>query len=70
MRDMTGVNVAALSGGCFQNMLLVKLCRERLEAAGFTCLTHSLVPPNDGGIALGQAYAGMWYLNIGHPDQK
>lgn len=70
MRDMTGVNVAALSGGCFQNMLLVKLCRERLEAAGFTCLTHSLVPPNDGGIALGQAYAGMWYLNTGHPDQK
>ena len=70
MRDMTGVNVAALSGGCFQNMLLVKLCRERLEAAGFTCLTHSLVPPNDGGIALGQAYAGMWYLNVAHPDQK
>ena len=70
MRKMTGVNVAALSGGCFQNMLLVKLCRERLEAAGFTCLTHSLVPPNDGGIALGQAYAGMWYLNTGHPDQK
>ena len=70
MRKMTGVNVAALSGGCFQNMLLVKLCRERLEAAGFTCLTHSLVPPNDGGIALGQAYAGMWYLNAGHPDQK
>lgn len=70
MRDMTGVNVAALSGGCFQNMLLVKLCRERLEAAGFTCLTHSLVPPNDGGIALGQAYAGMWRLNAGHPDQK
>lgn len=70
MRDMTGVNVAALSGGCFQNMLLVKLCRERLEAAGFTCLTHSLVPPNDGGIALGQAYAGMWRLNTGHPDQK
>ena len=68
MRKMTGVNVAALSGGCFQNMLLVKLCRERLEAAGFTCLTHSLVPPNDGGIALGQAYAGMWYLNTGHPD--
>ena len=70
MRDMTGVNVAALSGGCFQNMLLVKLCRERLEAAGYTCLTHSLVPPNDGGIALGQAYAGMWRLNAGHPDQK
>ncbi len=63
MREKTGVRTVALSGGCFQNMLLLKLCRERLERAGFVCLTHSLVPPNDGGIALGQAFAGMWSLN-------
>ena len=63
MRDVTGVNRVALSGGCFQNMLLLQLCRERLEAEEFVCLTHSLVPPNDGGIALGQALAGMWRLN-------
>ncbi len=63
MRERTGIGRAALSGGCFQNMLLLKLCRERLERAGFECLTHSLVPPNDGGIALGQALAGMWRLN-------
>jgi len=63
MRELTGIGTAALSGGCFQNMLLLRLCRERLENAGFVCLTHSLVPPNDGGIALGQAFAGMWQLN-------
>jgi hydrogenase maturation protein HypF len=53
----TGVNTAALSGGVFQNMLLMDKCRKLLEADGFTVLIHSLVPPNDGGIALGQAVA-------------
>jgi hydrogenase maturation protein HypF len=47
--------VAALSGGCFQNLLLLDLCKKGLTANGFTVLTHHLVPPNDGGIALGQA---------------
>ncbi len=45
----------ALSGGCFQNRLLVERTCERLAADGFEVLTHRLVPPNDGGIALGQA---------------
>ena len=62
-RKRTGVNIAALSGGCFQNLLLLKLCREELKAEGFRVLTHSLVPPNDGGIGLGQAFYGMWNLN-------
>jgi hydrogenase maturation protein HypF len=44
-----------LSGGCFQNALLSRRVRERLLAAGFQVYTHRLVPPNDGGIALGQA---------------
>lgn len=44
-----------LSGGCFQNALLTGRLKKQLEAEGFAVYTHSLVPPNDGGIALGQA---------------
>jgi hydrogenase maturation protein HypF len=55
IRTQTNRNVAALSGGCFQNLLLLDLCKKGLTANGFTVLTHQLVPPNDGGIALGQA---------------
>jgi len=58
-REKTGVATAALSGGVFQNMLLMDKCRKLLEADGFTVLIHSLVPPNDGGIALGQAVAAV-----------
>lgn len=45
----------ALSGGVFQNILLLKLVRERLAKNGFRVLCHRQVPANDGGIALGQA---------------
>jgi hydrogenase maturation protein HypF len=43
-----------LSGGCFQNSLLTELTISRLRAGGFTPYWHQRVPPNDGGIALGQ----------------
>lgn len=56
-------NKAALSGGVFQNQLLLRMTDELLQKEGFTVLKHSLVPPNDGGIALGQAVYGMRKLN-------
>lgn len=46
----------ALSGGCFANRLLLRLCRERLENAGLTVYRNEKVPVGDGGIALGQAF--------------
>ena len=54
-RESTGLPTVALSGGVFQNMLLLTTTVDGLEAAGFTVLVHHRVPPNDGGISLGQA---------------
>jgi len=51
----TGINQVALSGGVFQNRLLLKLATAALQKEGFSVLTHYLVPCNDGGISLGQA---------------
>lgn len=55
LRSRTSLTRVVLSGGVFQNCLLTTLTLERLERSGFEVLTHSLVPPNDGGLALGQA---------------
>jgi len=55
LRAATGVTRVALSGGCFQNRLLLALTVPALRARGFQVLTHRQVPCNDGGLALGQA---------------
>lgn len=58
-RTRCEVNVVALSGGVFQNLLLLKLVDDGLEREGFKVLKHGVVPTNDGGIAIGQAAAGI-----------
>ncbi|MGW5666786.1 carbamoyltransferase HypF [Micromonospora sp. NPDC003776] len=55
VRDSRGLATVALSGGVFQNMLLLDRVSSGLEQDGFRVLVHSRVPPNDGGISLGQA---------------
>ena len=52
----------ALSGGCFQNRILAELCIARLREEGFTPYWQQLVPPNDGGISLGQAWVASYFL--------
>jgi hydrogenase maturation protein HypF len=51
-------HTVALSGGVFQNGLLLRLVVHALRARDFDVLTHRLVPPNDGGLALGQLLIG------------
>jgi hydrogenase maturation protein HypF len=50
-----GTKAVVLSGGCFQNLRLLRSLRSRLEERGFRVLSHRLVPPNDGGVSYGQA---------------
>jgi hydrogenase maturation protein HypF len=61
VRELTGLRTVALSGGVFQNAVLLDATAHLLERRGLRVLTHHRVPTNDGGISLGQAaIAGAW----------
>lgn len=53
-----GLTTVALSGGVFQNVILTRVVTRELEAAGLAVLRHHQIPPNDGGISIGQAAIG------------
>lgn len=59
VREQTGIDTVALSGGVFQNALILEGLAAALEAGGMRVLTHERVPANDGGLALGQAWFGV-----------
>jgi hydrogenase maturation protein HypF len=55
IRETTTINTVALSGGVWQNKLLLTKTQDLLKKSDFQIIIHQQVPPNDGGIALGQA---------------
>ena len=57
--EETGIETVALSGGVFQNKLLLAISEERLSKSGLRVLRHSLIAPNDGGLSTGQVLAGL-----------
>ncbi|MBT8150209.1 MAG: carbamoyltransferase HypF [Gammaproteobacteria bacterium] len=59
MADKAKVKAVSLSGGCFQNRLLLELCRRQLERKHIRCFWPEKIPINDGGIAAGQILAGI-----------
>ncbi len=56
LAEQEGVETVVLGGGVFQNVLLLGMVREQLEAKGLRVLSPRALPPNDGGLALGQLY--------------
>jgi hydrogenase maturation protein HypF len=71
IRERTGLNLVALSGGVMQNALLFTRLHRALTALGFEVLTHTLTPPNDGSISLGQvAVAAAQIKNEGEKAKR
>jgi hydrogenase maturation protein HypF len=69
LRERTGLSEVVISGGVFQNALLLGEVEARLSEVGSKIYTHHKVPPNDGGISLGQAYYGIHYGGRAARDQ-
>lgn len=66
--DEHEIKVVALSGGVWQNITLLRQTVKQLEQAGFEVLIHEQVPPNDGGLALGQAMVAHFRLAVDKTD--
>jgi hydrogenase maturation protein HypF len=62
LRERDGVDKVCLSGGAFQNVTLLSATASLLRRSGFELLLHSQVPPNDGGLSLGQAVIAAAFL--------
>ncbi len=65
MRKAAGLTRVALSGGCFQNKILLQGAIDKLRHSGFDVYCHKQVPANDGGISLGQAVAAASMIKKG-----
>jgi hydrogenase maturation protein HypF len=68
--QVAGLPRVVLTGGCFQNGLLLSLARQGLEKADLTVYRHRLVPPNDGGLSVGQAVVAACQVRDGHRERK
>ena len=62
--------IVALSGGSFQNQMLLGLVSGALRDLGLTVLTHRQVPANDGGLSLGQAASRLPEASAGNPTKQ
>ncbi|MEO5894361.1 MAG: carbamoyltransferase HypF [Vicinamibacterales bacterium] len=65
IRELTGVTDVVLTGGVFLNALLTEKCIDRLTPSGFRVYRHRVVPPNDGGLSLGQLAVAAARLQAG-----
>ncbi len=65
IREADTLNRVCLSGGTFQNVFLLQRAVSGLRNSGFEVFLHAKVPPNDGGIALGQAVIANARLQVG-----